>query len=308
LISILCPFYNEESGVGIFFEAIIPVMENIGEEFEIVCVNDGSTDNTLLELNARSKSDGRIRVIDLSRNYGKEAALTAAIDFSRGDAVIPIDADLQDPPQVIEEMVKKWREGFDVVLAKRIDRSHDSFLKRFTAFAFYRLHNVISKPSIPENVGDFRLMSREVVEAIKKLPERQRFMKGLFAWVGFKTCTIGYVRNIRSAGVTKFNGWKLWKLAMEGITSFSAIPLTIWLYIGGLTAFCSFVYAAFIFMRTLIYGIELPGYASMVCLILFFGGLQLVGIGIIGEYLGRVYMESKQRPIYIVRENRNDDV
>ena len=306
MISILCPFYNEESSIGIFFETIILVMENIGDDFEIVCVNDGSTDNTLHELNEKSKSDKRIRVIDLSRNFGKEAALTAALDFSCGDAVIPIDADLQDPPQVIEDMVKKWREGFDVVLAKRIDRSSDSFLKRFTAFTFYRLHNIISKPSIPENIGDFRLMSREVVEAIKKLPERQRFMKGLFAWVGFRSCTIGYVRNVRSAGSSKFNGWKLWKLAVEGITSFSTFPLTIWLYLGGITAFCSFAYAVFIFMRTLIYGIELPGYASMICLILFFGGLQLVGIGVIGEYLGRTYMESKQRPIYIVRENKNE--
>jgi len=308
MISILCPFYNEESGVGIFFETIIPIMENIADDFEIVCVNDGSTDNTLHELNEISNSDRRIRVINLSRNFGKEAALTAAIDFARGDAVIPIDADLQDPPQLIEEMINKWKEGFDVVLARRKDRSSDSFLKRFTAFAFYRFHNIISKPLLPENVGDFRLMSREVVEAIKKLPERHRFMKGLFAWVGFKTCVVDYVRNVRSAGESKFNGWKLWKLAVEGITSFSTFPLTIWLYIGGITAFCSFVYAAFIFMRTLIYGIDLPGYASMLCIILFFGGLQLIGIGIIGEYLGRTYMESKQRPIYIIRENKMSKV
>jgi len=304
MISVLCPFYNEESGVGIFFETLIPVMENIGDDFEIVCVNDGSTDNTLHELNEMAESDRRIRVIDLSRNFGKEAALTAAIDFSLGDAVIPIDADLQDPPQLIEEMIKKWKEGFDVVLARRKDRKSDSFLKRSTALAFYKLHNIISKHPLPENVGDFRLMSREVVEAIKKLPERQRFMKGLFAWVGFKTCFVDYIRKERSAGKSKFNGWKLWKLAIEGITSFSTFPLTIWLYIGGITAFCSFGYAVFIFMRTLIFGIDLPGYASMLCLILFLGGLQLIGIGIIGEYLGRVYMESKQRPIYIVRENK----
>ena len=306
MISILCPFYNEDSNVGVFFETIIPIMENIGDDFEIICVNDGSTDNTLRELNEQSKSDKRIRVIDLSRNFGKEAALSAAIDFSHGDAVIPIDADLQHPPQSIEDMIKKWREGFDVVLAKRIDRNYESFLKRFIVSTFYRLLRRMSKPPIPENVGDFRLMSREVVEAIKKLPERQRFMKGLFAWVGFKSCVIGYTQNVRSKGSSKFNTWKLWKLAVEGITSFSTFPLTIWLYVGGITAFCSFMYAAFIFIRTLILGVELPGYASMICLILFFGGLQLIGIGVIGEYLGRTYMESKQRPIYIVKENKND--
>ncbi|MCL1941153.1 MAG: glycosyltransferase, partial [Synergistaceae bacterium] len=217
-----------------------------------------------------------------------------------------IDADLQHPPQIIGEMVKKWKEGFDVVLARRTDRSGEPFFKRLTASAFYRFHNVISKPPLPENVGDFRLMSREVVEAIKKLPERHRFMKGIFAWVGFKSCAIDYSENIRSAGNSKFNGWNLWKLAVEGITSFSTFPLTIWLYVGGMTAFCSFVYAAFIFMRTLIYGVELPGYASMICLILFFGGLQLIGIGVIGEYLGRTYIESKQRPVYIVKENKNE--
>ena len=304
MISILSPFYNEELGVKSFFDVIIPVMESIGDDFEIVCVNDDSTDNTLHELNERAKVDKRIRVIDLSRNFGKEASLTAAIDFALGDAVIPIDVDLQDPPQIIKDMVEKWKEGFDVVLAKRVDRNSDSFLKRFTASAFYKIHNIISEPSIPENVGDFRLMSREVVEAIKKLPERHRFMKGLFAWVGFKSCVIGYTRNARSTGSTKFNGWKLWKLAVEGITSFSTFPLTMWLYLGGIITFCSFSYAVFIFMRTLIYGIELPDYASMICLILFLGGLQLVGIGVIGEYLCRTYIESKQRPIYIVRENK----
>lgn len=309
LISIVCPFYNEEEGVDIFFDTLVPIMgkmEKIGYEFEIVCVNDGSRDRTLECLNRRADTDPRVRVIDLSRNFGKEAALTAAIDFARGDAVIPIDADLQDPPQLIEEMVKKWQEGFDVVLARRTDRSSDSFMKRFSALAFYRLHNFISKPPIPENVGDFRLMSREVVETIKKMPERHRFMKGLFAWVGFRTCVIDYVRDARRAGTSKFNGWRLWKFALEGITSFSTFPLTMWLYLGSFVAFCSFVYAVFIFSRTMIFGIDLPGYASMLVLILFFGGLQLIGIGVLGEYLGRTYMESKHRPIYVVKNHSND--
>ena len=302
MISIVCPFFNEEPAVSHFFERIVPIMEHIGYEFEVVCVNDGSEDDTLKLLMAYSIKDKRVRVIDLSRNFGKEAALTAALDYALGEAVIPIDADLQDPPELIEAMVKKWEEGFDVVLAKRSDRSDDSVFKRITAGAFYRVHNLLSKPIIPENVGDFRLMSRVVVDAVRQMPERQRFMKGLFSWVGFKTCVIEYKREKRSAGKSKFNARKLWILALEGITSFSTFPLTVWLYVGGIVAMLSFIYGLFIILRTLISGIDLPGYASLFCLVLFFGGLQLMGIGILGEYLGRTYLESKQRPIYIARE------
>ena len=301
LISIACPFFNEEDSVKQFFDSIFMVMGQLKEDFEIVCVNDGSTDKTLDLLYGYSFDHTNIKVINLSRNFGKEAALTAAIDFSVGDVVIPIDADLQDPPSLIIQMIERWREGYDVVLARRTDRTSDSFLKRLTAMAFYKLHNKISSPPLPENVGDFRLMSREVVEAIKCLPERHRFMKGLFAWVGFKTVVIDYVRPPRTTGKTKFNGWRLWNFALEGVTSFSTMPLSVWLYVGFITAFGSFAYAAFIFLRTIILGIDLPGYASMLCLILFLGGLQLIGIGVVGEYLGRTYMESKHRPVYIVR-------
>ena len=203
-ISILCPFYNEEDALVHFFEVITPLLEKHFQKYEIVAVNDGSTDKTLELLNDLSANNPRINVINLSRNFGKEAALTAALDFSKGDIVVPIDADLQDPPSLIIDMVEKWREGYDVVLAKRIDRTSDTILKRLTANIFYKLHNKISSPQIPQNVGDFRLMSREVVEAIKNMPERHRFMKGLFAWVGFKTTEIEYTRNARCAGKTKF--------------------------------------------------------------------------------------------------------
>ncbi|MBQ7263704.1 MAG: glycosyltransferase family 2 protein [Synergistaceae bacterium] len=301
MISILCPCRDEEAALPLFFERVVAVMEKIGEPFEIVCVDDGSTDETLSVLKARAAEDLRVRAVELSRNFGKEAALTAALDHSRGDAVVPIDADLQDPPELIPLMVEKWREGWDVVLARRADRSSDGWLKRTTARAFYRVHNEISSPRIPEDVGDFRLMDRRVVDALGSLRETRRFMKGLFAWAGFRACEVEYVRPPRAAGATKFSGWRLWKLAVEGITSFSVAPLTVWSYVGGTTALGAFLYGLWIFVRTLIFGIELPGYASQICLILLFGGLQLLGIGILGEYLGRTYMESKRRPIYIVR-------
>ena len=286
----------------LFFQRITSVMEGIGEAFEIICVNDGSQDGTLAVLMDYAQKDERVKVVDLSRNFGKEAALTAALDHSLGEAVVPIDADLQDPPELIAAMLAKWRDGYEVVLARRADRSSDSWLKRVTAQMFYSVHNRISSPELPENVGDFRLMDRKVVEALGGLQETHRFMKGLFAWVGFKTCVIDYVREPRAAGETKFNGWRLWKLAVEGITSFSTFPLTVWFYLGSLTAFGAFVYGAYIVLRTLAWGIEVPGYASLLCLILFFGGLQLLGIGILGEYLGRAYIESKKRPVYVARD------
>lgn len=233
MISILCPCYNEEAVLDLFFEKISAVLESIPEKFEFLCVNDGSNDSTLEVLKAHARKDSRVRVIDLSRNFGKEAALTAALDFCKGDAAIPIDVDLQDPPELIAEMIQKWHEGYEVILAHRTDRSSDSWLKRTTAKMFYRLHNLISDPDIPENVGDFRLIDRKVIDALKNLRETHRFMKGLFAWAGFKTFTLDYKRNARSSGTSKFNGWKLYKLAMEGITSFSTAPLTLWLYLGG---------------------------------------------------------------------------
>lgn len=310
LVSIVAPFFNEEESVELFYGAICTVFEHADFAFEMVCVDDGSTDETLNRLVALVERDPRIRVVELSRNFGKESALTAGIDAARGDAIVPIDADLQDPPQLILLMINEWQGGADVVLARRTDRSADSFMKRKSAEMFYRFYNTFSNVKIPSNVGDFRLMDRAAVDALKQLPERQRFMKGLFAWVGFRTVMLDYTRNPRAAGLTKFSGWKLWNFALEGLTSFSSLPLKVWSYLGAIGAILTFVYAAFIILRTLIHGVDIPGYASILVAILFFGSLQLISVGVLGEYMGRIYMETKQRPLYLVRreyESKKDD-
>lgn len=301
-LSIVCPFYNEEDVVSLFFDRIMGILSQIDLKFEFVCVNDGSSDNTLNKLIIAKKKYPEIRIFNLSRNFGKEAALTAGLDHTLGDAVVIIDADLQDPPELIKDFITYWKQGYDVVLAKRGDRTSDTFIKRTTANLFYKFVNLISQNNIPENVGDFRLISRKVVRAIQNLPENQRFMKGLFAWVGFKTVVIEYSRESRKAGETSFNGWKLWNLAIEGITSFSTAPLKFWLYVGFLISMAAFLYGSFIVIRTFVYGVDVPGYASLLTTVLFLGGVQLIGIGVLGEYLGRIYMESKRRPTYIVDE------
>ena len=300
IISIIAPCYNEEETIEPFLRRIEEILTQINEPYEIVFINDGSRDNTLNVLLNAKQNFKNIRIINFSRNFGKEAALTAGLDKARGEAAIPIDVDLQDPPELIKELVARWREGYDVVLAKRVDRTSDSFAKRVSADLFYKLNGKISNVDIPNNVGDFRLMSKRVVEALKQLPENQRFMKGLFAWVGFKTTVIEYVREKREAGQSSFNGWKLWNFALDGITSFSTLPLRIWLYIGALVSFLSFLYGSFIILKTLIFGVDLPGYASLAVIMLFLGGIQLIGIGILGEYIGRIYSESKRRPSYII--------
>jgi glycosyltransferase involved in cell wall biosynthesis len=302
LISIVVPFYNEGEDVERFYDAILPIMNSVADvRFELVCIDDGSRDDTLDSLLHLVERDSRVTVVELSRNFGKEAALTAGIDAARGDAVVPIDADLQDPPALIPEMIAKWQQGAEMVLARRVDRSSDSFSKRITAQFFYRLHNRLSNLTIPENVGDFRLIDRIAVDALSKLKERQRFMKGLFAWVGFKCATVEYVRQPRNVGTTKFSAWKLWNFALEGITSFSTAPLKIWGYIGAVGAIATLSYAAFIIVRTLLYGVDVPGYASLLVAVIFFGSLQLITVGVLGEYIGRIYLETKQRPTYLVR-------
>lgn len=306
-LSVVCPIYNEVHGLDAFFARILTALESTQETFEIICVNDGSTDASLARLLDFQAKHSQIRVIDLSRNFGKEAALTCGIDHALGDALIPIDADLQDPPELIEEMVQVWKKGFDVVLMQRTDRSSDSILKRKTADWFYRFHNAISSPLVPANVGDFRLMDRKVVEALKKFSERNRFMKGLFSWVGFRQATIPYKRDVRFAGASKFSAWHLWNFALEGITSFSTAPLRVWTYLGLTVSSISFLYGLYIVTKTFVLGIDLPGYASLITVVLFLGGVQLIGLGILGEYLGRLYIESKQRPIYIVREAETSD-
>ncbi len=300
-LSIVCPFYNEETAVSLFFDRLLPILRGLGESFEILCVNDGSHDATLKALLDAQSRHPNIRIIDFSRNFGKEAALSAALDFARGDAVIPIDADLQDPPELIPAMIDKWKDGYDQVLAKRSNRDSDPWAKRTSAFLFYWLHNKIADTQLPENVGDFRLMDRRVIDAIKQLPERTRFMKGLFCWVGFRTTTIDYVRGQRQAGRSKFGNWRLWNLALEAVTSFSTAPLRMCTYVGLLVAIVSFVLGLKVILRTLIYGIELPGYASLMTVVLFLGGIQLIAIGVVGEYLGRLFSEAKGRPLYIVQ-------
>ena len=303
-ISLIVPFYNEGETVFDFFNKLLPIINDLSQyEFEFICIDDGSTDSTVANL--LSLKDHRIKIIQFSRNFKKEAALTAGIDFASGDAMIPIDADLQDPPELITEMLKKWEEGFEVVLAKRSDRSTDPALKRISANLFYKVNNLLTDFTIPQNVGDFRLMDRVVIEALKQLPERQRFMKGLFAWVGFKTAMIEYKRESRVSGTTKWNKWRLWNFALDGITSFSNTPLRIWSYIGIFFALIALVYGGWIALRVFLRGIDVPGYASLLTAVLFLGGIQLISIGILGEYLGRTYQETKHRPIYIVRKFYN---
>lgn len=303
VISIICPCYNEQEVLDTFTTTITGILTDTGFSYELLFINDGSKDNTLKVLYRLAENNSDIRVVNLSRNFGKEAALTAGLDLARGEVVIPIDADLQDPPELIHDFLREWQKGYDVVVAKRIDRSSDTWAKKITANLFYKFHNKIAKIAIPDNVGDFRLITRRVVKAIQLLPENQRFMKGIFSWVGFKTAVVEYARQPRAAGETSFNGWKLWNFALEGITSFSTAPLRIWLYLGILFSVIAFAYGCAIVLKTLIFGVDLPGYASLLTAVLFFGGIQLIGLGVMGEYIGRLYMESKRRPTYIVEND-----
>jgi glycosyltransferase involved in cell wall biosynthesis len=301
-LSVVIPLYNEELNIDCLFERLESVLNRLNMSYEIVGVNDGSKDNTLGRLVEHHRRNPAIKVVGLSRNFGKEIALTAGIDYTSGKAVVPIDADLQDPPELIEELVAKWREGYDVVCATRLSRQGESWLKRFTANAFYRVIERMSPVPIPRNTGDFRLLDRRVVEALKTLPERTRFMKGLFAWVGFKQTSIFFERPQRYKGTTKWNYWRLWNFALDGITSFSFLPLKVWSYMGLIVSAISLIYALYLVIRTFIFGIDVPGYASLMVAVLFMGGVQLISLGVIGEYLGRVYQDVKGRPLYLVRE------
>ena len=300
-LNLVVPMYNEGAACHSFFDDVLPIIRNVTDSYEIICVNDGSTDNTLEVLAQYNQQDSRIKIINLTRNFGKEIALTAGIDYSTGDAVIPIDADLQDPPEIIPQLVARWREGYDTVIAVRSDRKSDNYLKRTTANAFYRVIGRISDVPIPANAGDFRLLDRVVVDALKSLPERNRFMKGLYAWTGFKTATVEYSRQQRIAGTSKWQYWHLWNLALEGIFSFTTLPLRIWSYLGLTVAAFSALYGFFIISRTIIYGIDVPGYASLLVTVLFLSGINMIGLGILGEYIGRIFLEVKQRPKYLVR-------
>lgn len=300
LVSLIIPVFNEQDVLQIFLEETTRIFTAAKLKYEYVFVNDGSTDATLSQLLDLSSKDQHIRVVNLSRNFGKEAALTAGIDHVRGDVLIPMDVDLQDPPKVIPLFIEKWKEGYDIVYGVRTRRDEDSALKRATAGAFYRLFNRLSALNIPNNVGDFRLIDKRASEVLRQLPERNRFMKGLFAWVGFSSIGVPYERPARVAGQTKWGFWRLWNFALDGLLGFSTVPLRVWSYLGGIVSMISFFYAWFIIIRALIFGIDVPGYASLLTVILFLGGIQLLSLGIIGEYLGRLFIEVKGRPIYVV--------
>jgi len=308
-VSIIVPCHNESGNLKILHERVSGIMDACGEPWEMVCVNDGSTDDTLLQLIALHQQDPRIHVIDLSRNFGKEAALTAGLDAAQGDAAIPLDADLQDPPELIPALLAQWHDGYDVVNAVRLSRKGESWLKRASAHFFYRAINRMSAVDIPADTGDFRLLSRPVLDALQSLPERRRFMKGLFAWVGFRSTNIYYHRAPRHSGKTTWNYWKLWNFAVEGITSFSQVPLQLAAYLGFIVSGLAFIYALWLIISTMVYGNPVKGYPSMMVTLLFLGGVQLMALGVIGEYLGRIYEESKHRPIYLVRKawSRNMD-
>ncbi len=300
LLSLVVPVFNEEESIDLFLDTVIPLLEKVSLRFELVFINDGSRDETFARLFDRGRHDRRIRIVNLSRNFGKEAALTAGIDHAKGDILIPMDIDLQDPPDLIQPFIARWREGYDIVYGVRTARLTDTRAKRMSADWFYRVFNSMSPVRIPPNVGDFRLVDRRAVEVLRQLPERNRFMKGLFAWVGFNSIGVPYERPQRAAGTTKFNFWRLWNFALDGVVSFSTAPLRAWFYVGVVIAAIAVLYALFIVTRVLIFGIDTPGYASLLIAVLLMGAIQLLSLGIIGEYLGRLFLEVKGRPIYVV--------
>jgi glycosyltransferase involved in cell wall biosynthesis len=301
-ISVIVPMYNEVPNIAPFFARLIPVLDRLGTTYEIVCVDDGSSDRTLDVVLDVRKNNPAVKVVSLSRNFGKDVALTAGIEHAVGAALIPIDCDLQDPPELIEQMLQKWREGYEVVLATRRARRGETRLKRATANIFYRTLRRIADFPIPPDTGDFRLMDRRVANALGTLPERARFMKGLFAWLGFSQTTILYEREPRHAGASQWSYWRLWNFAIDGMTSFSSFPLKVWSYVGLAISLLAFLYATFLIFLRLRKGIDVPGYASLMVTVLFLGGVQLITLGIIGEYLARIYIEVKGRPLYVVRQ------
>lgn len=301
LLSVVVPVFNEQEVLVDFhlrLSAALAMAEV--ERQEIIYVNDGSTDGSLGRLQQLMRQDARVQVLDLSRNFGKEAAMSAGLDYARGDAAIVIDADLQDPPELIPEMVREWRNGYEMIFMRRLSRAGETWLKKGTARLFYALMSRIGQVRIPADVGDFRLLSRRALDALKQLPERTRFMKSLFAWIGFPCKEIVYRRNARRAGVSKWNYLRLWNLALEGITSLTVAPLTLATYVGGLIVLAALFFGLFVFGKAMFLGASLSGHSGLIVVLLFLGGLQLLAIGIIGEYLGRMFIESKQRPLYLL--------
>lgn len=301
LVTILIPAYNEEAVLPLLYDRLLKLIDGLPQyNFELLFVNDGSKDRTLELIQEMRKHDPRVCYVNLSRNYGKETAMIAGFDYVNGDCMINIDADLQDPPELIPEMLKYWEEGYDDVYAKRKSRKGESFLKKFTSWGYYRVLQSMTNIEIQKDTGDFRLLDRRCVEAIKQMRESQRYTKGLYSWIGYKKKEILYDRDPRAAGKTKWNYRKLANLSIDGITSFTTAPLRWAALIGILVSFLGFIYMMVIIIKTLIYGIDVPGYASMMVVILFLGGLQLIFLGVIGEYLGRAFYETKHRPLYFI--------
>ncbi len=303
VLSIIIPMYNEEESLPYLYDRLVRLGEKIEHyTLEFLFVNDGSSDNSLNMVKELREIDARVCYLSLSRNFGKEVAMGAAFDYVNGDSVVIIDADLQDPPELILEMLKYYEEGYDDVYAKRKSREGETWLKKMTSKTFYRVLHTVSRVPIQQDTGDFRLLSRRAIEALKSFPEKQRYTKGMFSLIGFKKIAIEFDRDPRVAGSTKWNYFKLMELAIEGITSFTLAPLRISTYIGIITSLCAMIYATFIFIKTVIYGIDVPGYASLMCVVLFLGGVQLLCLGVIGEYLGRIFIEAKARPLYFIDE------
>ena len=305
-LTIIIPCYNEEDNILNVYTRLVEVLDKTNYDYCLLFVNDGSTDNTQKILEKLHKQDKRVKVIELSRNFGKECALTAGLDYAEGNIVIPFDADLQDPPEVIIELLKKYEEGYEVVNAVRRERKGDGFLKRITAKLFYKLMKAISNIDIPENSSDFRLISGNALKAVRRLRERKRFMKGIFSWVGFKTANVYYDRQPRLSGKSKWNYCKLLELSIDGITSFSIVPLRLASLFGFIVSVIAFLLGLWIIFEKIFLEIPIPGYASIIVSVLFLGGIQLIFLGIIGEYIGRIYEEVKRRPIYIVRKFLNE--
>ena len=304
-LTIVVAAYNEQAALPLLHPRLRAVLEPLGLETQVLYVDDGSSDDTWAVLQDLAARDPSVRLIRLARNFGKEIALTAGLDAVDSDAAVVLDADGQDPPELIPAFVEKWKQGYDVVYGTRTARAGESWLKKATAAAFYRVMNRLSDTAIPHDTGDFRLMTRRVLDALRQLRERQRFMKGLFAWVGFRQVAMPYEREARLAGSTKFNFWRLWNLALEGITGFSTVPLRVATYLGLGTALAAFVYGLWVVAKTLFWGDPVQGWPTMMVVILFLGGVQLIALGILGEYIGRLYLEAKQRPLYLISERRD---
>jgi polyisoprenyl-phosphate glycosyltransferase len=300
VVSIVAPAYNEAKNLAAFVAAMTPVLDGLGEPWEIVFVDDGSRDDTLGLLLAARAADPRLKIVGLARNFGKDVALSAGLAHARGRAVIPIDCDLQHPPELIPQMVAKWRAGADMVIGVRTRRSEEGLLRRNAAQMYYGLMRRMTNVEIPRNAGDFRLLDRKIVDVINQMPERCRFMKGIFAWPGFKTETVEFQANVRAGGNTTWSFWKLWRFALDGLFSFSTVPLKLWTYLGGLSALGGFIYLLITLIQKLVFGITAPGYASLLIVMLFFNGLLLLSNGIQGEYIARIFEEVKGRPLFVV--------